>query len=137
MPPDDVLAGAGLPGEEIARKFDLVMIGQKGKLFFQRGRTEWQTAPASILEDFKEPPVTIPRVPNEDVEWITACKGGPPALSNFEYAGLFTEMVLLGNLAIRLGKKIEWDGPGMKAVNAPEADPLIRRPYRKGWELEV
>jgi hypothetical protein len=74
-------------------------------------------------------------VPNEDVEWIEACKGGPAALSNFANAGPFTETVLLGNLAIRLGKKIQWDGPNMKATNAPEADPLIHREYRKGWEL--
>ena len=44
-------------------------------------------------------------------------------------------MVLLGNLAIRLGKKVDWDGPNMKALNAPEADALIRREYRAGWQL--
>ena len=79
--------------------------------------------------------MTIPRVSNEDQEWIDACRGGPAALSNFDYSGPLTEFVLLGNLAIRLGKKIEWDGPSAKATNAPEAQPLIRREYRKGWEL--
>jgi hypothetical protein len=111
------------------------MIGDKGKFFFKRSRKEWAVTPKTILEDFEEPPQTIPRVPDEDVEWIEACKGGPAALSNFANAGPFTETVLLGNLGIRLGKKIEWDGPNMKATNAPEADPLIRREYRKGWEL--
>ncbi|MGY8687506.1 MAG: Gfo/Idh/MocA family oxidoreductase, partial [Verrucomicrobiales bacterium] len=80
-------------------------------------------------------PQTIRRVPNEDVEWVEACKGGPKALSNFGHSGPFTETILLGNLAIRLGKKIEWDGPNMRALNAPEAEPLIRRAYRRGWEI--
>jgi hypothetical protein len=56
-------------------------------------------------------------------------------MADFEYACPFTEMVLLGNLAVRLGKKIEWDGEKMKAKNAPEADRLIRRAYRKGWDV--
>ena len=50
-------------------------------------------------------------------------------------SGPFTEAVLLGNLAIRLGKRIEWDGPNLRATNAPEAEALIRRSYRKGWEI--
>jgi hypothetical protein len=91
--------------------------------------------PKSIAEDFEEPEKTIPRVPNEDVEWINACKGGPAALSNFSYAGPFTEMVLLGNVAIRTGKKIEWDAAGLRCPNAPEADQYIRREYRAGWTL--
>jgi hypothetical protein len=44
-------------------------------------------------------------------------------------------MVLLGNLAVRLGQKIEWDAAGLKAKNAPAADELIRREYRAGWTL--
>jgi hypothetical protein len=44
-------------------------------------------------------------------------------------------MVLLGVVAFRCGKRIEWDGPGMKATNASEADEFIRREYRKGWSL--
>jgi predicted dehydrogenase len=135
MPPEDVIGDAGVPANQVASRFDLVMIGDKGKFFFKRNRTEWLITPKTILDDFEEPPQTIPRVPDEDAEWIEACKGGPAALSNFANAGPFTETVLLGNLAIRLGKKIQWDGPNMKATNAPEADVLIRREYRKGWEL--
>lgn len=54
-------------------------------------------------------------------------------MSNFDYAGMLTETILLGNVAIRVGKKIEWDGPGLKATNCPEADQYIRTEYRKGW----
>ena len=63
------------------------------------------------------------------------CRGGPAPSGNFDYSGLLTEFVLLGNLAVRLGKKIDWDGKNMQATNAPEADALIRREYRQGWDL--
>src|SRR5436853_623207 len=69
------------------------------------------------------------------LEWITAAKGGPPAMSSFAYAGLLTETILLGNLAIRVGKKIEWDGPNMRATNCPEAAQFIAPTYRAGWTL--
>ncbi len=137
MPAGDVLSGIDMPKDQIAKRFDLVMIGDKGKFFFQRANTRWVTAPQTLLSDVGDPPVSIPRVANEDVEWLAAIKGGPAALSNFENSGPFSEVVLLGNLAIRLGRPIEWDGPNMRATNAPEADALIRPVYRKGWELAL
>ena len=59
------------------------------------------------------------------------------ACSNFEYGARLTEFMLLGNLALRTGKVVKWDAEGMKATNAPEAQPLIEGTYRKGWELPV
>ena len=58
-------------------------------------------------------------------------------MSNFDYAGRLTEFVLLGNVALRVGKKIEWDAKKLRAKNCPEADQYIRREYRKGWELKA
>ncbi len=134
-PPAEVLADAGMPPDEAVSRFNLVMIGEKGKLYFNRGNTKWVTSPKSLSEQYTSTPVTLARVANEDVEWITACKGGPAALSNFSYSGPLTEFVLLGNLAVRAGQKIEWNGERMKATNCPAADQYIRRAYRKGWEL--
>ena len=62
-------------------------------------------------------------------------KGGAPGYSNFDIAAYLTEIILLGCVALRVGKKIEWDGPKMLATNAPEAAQFIHRTYRKGWEL--
>ncbi len=126
----------GLEPEQL-RRIDCVLIGEKGKMFFSRGSMDWTIKPNSLWEDFQQPERTIPRAPNnsEDAEWIAACKGGPPALSNFSYSGPFTEVVLLGNLAIRAGRKIAWDGPNMTAPGAPEVDQYIRREYRNGWTL--
>ena len=87
-------------------------------------------------------PHTIPLNPFEGEndlrhhkEWIAACKGGPAGYSNFDVAAYLTEIILLGCVALRVGRKLEWDGPNMRATNAPEAEQYIRRTYRKGWEL--
>jgi hypothetical protein len=112
----------------------ILVVGDKGRLMSDR-RNAYKLLPEATFKDFQRPPQSLPTSPGHYDEWLLACKGGPAALSNFDYAGPFTEMILAGNLAIRLGKRIEWDGPTMRATNAGEADTLIRPEYRKGWEL--
>ncbi len=70
-------------------------------------------------------------------EWVEAIRANRPeiAFSNFDIAGPFTEAFLLGNVAIKTGKRIEWDGPNMKVTNVPEANGLIQTEYRRGWEV--
>ena len=92
--------------------------------------------PASGMEDREMPEPMIPRSIGHRREWIMACKGGPPPLSNFEYSGPFTEMVLLGVLASRLNERIEWDSEKLEVTNLPEAAPYVEGYYRAGWELQ-
>ena len=68
-------------------------------------------------------------------EWIDACKGGKPALSNFDYAGPMTEAVLLGNVALRTGETIHWDAKNMRVTNLPDANRFVQHHYRAGWKL--
>jgi hypothetical protein len=64
-----------------------------------------------------------PNYETHEQNWIDACKGGPPATSNFDYAGPFTESVVIGNLSVRFpGKKLEWDGENMRVTNHPPAN---------------
>ena len=110
-------------------------IGETGKILADHGSAP-RLLPESKMADFKKPPKTLPRAKNgHHQEWIAACKGGPAALSNFDYAGTLTEMVLLGNIAIRTGKKIFWDSENLKITNIPEANQLVKREYRPGWAL--
>ena len=106
-----------------------IYIGDEGTIYGGR------IIPEERMKEFGRPPQRIPRVSGHYTEWLEACKGGTPASSNFDVAGPVTEAVLLGNLAIRTGKKVEWDGPNMKSTNVPEANRYIRREYRKGWTL--
>jgi predicted dehydrogenase len=91
--------------------------------------------PESRMKDFKKPPQTLPRGVDHYQDWIRACKGGPKALSNFDYSGPLTETILLGNVAAFAGRKIEWAGPAMKVANVSEADRWLSRKYREGWSL--
>jgi len=134
MPEESVFEGT-IVNSQNAKKFDLIIIGEKGKFLFNRNSTKWKTSPEGLLDNVN-PEKTIPRVKNEDQEWVDAIREvGSEPLSGFAYSGPFTETVLLGNLAVRLGKRIAWDGINLKATNAPEAEELIKRPYRKGWEV--
>ncbi len=81
----------------------------------------------------KNIPETLPRSPGHVNEWVEACLGGKPVFSDFETGGHLTEIALSGAVALRVGKKIAWDGPAMKATNAPEADQYIHAKYREGW----
>jgi hypothetical protein len=89
-----------------------------------------------LLGGASEPKVEYSHSPGHFAEFIRAIKGGEPAVSNFpDYAGPLTETVLLGNLAVWAGKKVEWDARGMRTVNAPETETLITPTYRKGYSL--
>jgi predicted dehydrogenase len=70
-------------------------------------------------------------------EWAKAIREGKPeiAYSNFDIAGMLTEAILLGNVAIRAGKKLEFDAAKLECPNCKEASQFIKREYRKGWEL--
>ena len=109
-----------------------LFVGDKGMILTTASKHV--LLPEKDFADFQPPPQTIPNSPGHYAEWIEACKGGKPSLANFDYAGWTTEANHLGNVAYRVGKKLEWDSAAMKATNAPEADKFIRREYRKGWE---
>jgi predicted dehydrogenase len=94
--------------------------------------------PNSKFEELKPTLKEIPRLPDGGPgpieEWFAAIKGGPAPGSPFDYAAPLTEMVLLGALAQRSGKTIEWDAENMKVKGQPEFDQWIKEPVRKGWE---
>jgi predicted dehydrogenase len=128
------------PAESEANELDgngSLLIGDKGKILSGCYGENPRLLPESQMADYKRPPHIIPRVPGDSPhqDWIRACKGGPAACSNFEISGPFTEMVLLGNLALRVNKKIEWDAKHLRARNAPEAAPYIKPQFRHGWKV--
>ncbi len=81
-------------------------------------------------------PRTLERRPGTWGEWLEACRGGQPAGCNFAWSGPLTEFVLLGNLAVRTGKLLDFDAQAMRVTNNEDADALIRQPYQNGWTLE-
>jgi hypothetical protein len=140
---------ADLTAELVAQRGELpgsgcLVVGDKGKLF---ASDDYGSRFQIVLKDEKEyvegdkheackaVPQTIPRSPGHDEEWFEMMKGGPAAYSNFDIAGYLTEMILLGCIALRVGvgRKLEWDGPNMRALNEPEAAQYVTRQNRRGW----
>ena len=112
------------------RMGDVTYIGDRGILMGHR------LVPEAKMKAYGRPPRVLPRSPGHDREWISACRGGAPAGSDFvKHSGALTEMCLLGNVALRAGKKIEWDGAKMKVTNDEAANRYLHREYRKGWSL--
>jgi predicted dehydrogenase len=111
----------------------VLFVGSKGMLLADYNRN--MLLPQKDFRDFVRPEPFIPKSLGHYAEWIHACKTGGPTTCNFEYAGWLTEANHLGNVAYRTGKKLEWDATKLYAHNAPEAEPFIRRDYRKGWTL--
>jgi predicted dehydrogenase len=123
-----------------------LFIGDKGQLFSADDLGEtYKLLPEADYDGYQAPAPTIPRSAHlqgggdldraQHQEWIAACKGGPPGYSDFSIAAYLTEIILLGCVSLRAGKKIEWDGPKMEVTNAPEAARFIKRHYREGWSV--
>jgi hypothetical protein len=108
-----------------------LFVGDKGMILSNYDR--YLLFPEKEFAGFKPPPKTIPPSVGHHREWIMACKTGGPTTCNFDYAGALIESNLLGIVAYRVGKKLEWDPVNLCAKNCPEADKYIRKTYRKGW----
>jgi len=120
----------------------IIFIGDKGKIMTHHAGRSPRITPESKMKEYKQPPKTIPRSIGHFEEWLEACKGGKPAVANFDFAGPVAEVVLLGNIALRpeLKKKLAinrlyWDGVNMKVTNLPEANEFVHYQYRQGWSL--
>jgi predicted dehydrogenase len=113
-----------------------LFIGENGYLTSGEYGGKSRLLPESRMNDYQKPAATIPRVANHYRDWLDACKGGKTApCSNFDYAGPFTQMVLLGNVAARLGRVVTWNAAEFCFPGDDEANALISKPYRQGWEL--
>lgn len=120
-------------GGHAVPKMGVMFIGKDGQLFIDyRG---YKLYPEDKFKGYRTPPPTIPRSIGHWAEWVKGCREGKATASNFDYASRLAETVLLGNVAFRSGKKLQWDAAACKAVNCPEADRFLRREYRKGWEI--
>jgi predicted dehydrogenase len=94
--------------------------------------------PEARMKDVGKPEQILERSPGHYQEWIEAASGNKPTdftQSNFAYAGPMTETILLGNVAVRMGRRLEWDGEALKVTNVPEANQYINKEYREGWKV--
>jgi predicted dehydrogenase len=115
----------------------MYFVGDRGKLVVGCYGESPRLIPEERMKAYKRPPQTLPRCKGHHEDWVQACKTGEAKRpsSRFDWSGPMVETVLLGNVAIRVGRKFSWDASGMRAINTPEADLYIQSPYRSGWKL--
>lgn len=122
-----VVAGERVKGSGV------MFVGSEGKLF--ANYSNYRLFPREKFAGFEPPAPSIPDSIGHHAEWVHACKTGAPTTCNFDYSGALSESVLLGNVAYRVGKAIQWDAKTLTAIDCPEADQFIRKDYRPGWEI--
>jgi predicted dehydrogenase len=117
-----------------------LIIGDKGTLYSAHDYGgKWVLLPEKNYEGYQGPAKSLPRAGKDDNdqaqkdEWVAGIKGGPLPLSNFEYASLLAETILLGNIACKVPEPLEWDGARLRFKNSKAADALLHRNYRPGW----
>lgn len=128
------------PGGQEPTDSGCLLVGEKGRLYSPGDSGDVQQL--EVSGQVKTPDATIERLGNEvgpdenqKREWIRAIQGGSTPLSNFDYASVLTEAMLLGNIAIRTGKPVEYDGKKGMIKNHPDAAKLVAPAPRKGWEV--
>jgi predicted dehydrogenase len=116
----------------------LVFRGEKGVLICVCFGRRPRIFPEELMKQLPKAPQSIERIPGgldgHEKDWVRACKGGKPASSNFDYAGPLSEMVLLGNLAVRFPiQQLLWDGQNLQVKNHQPANAYVHPKYRAGW----
>ena len=108
-----------------------ILVGEKGMLLIPH------VAMPKLLPEEKFADVKIPVIPSRDhyISWALACLGEDTTTSHFDFSGPLTEAILLGTIAVRNpGAKLTWNTEKMELRGAPNAQDLLTKPYRSGWE---
>jgi predicted dehydrogenase len=112
-------------------------IGDKGKIL------DGWIIPETRRREYTPPPKTLPRSIGHYAEWLLACKTGSPTGSNFGFAGRLTEVVLMGNIALRpelreqlTRQVLLWDAQSKQFSNLPEANAFLSKTYRSGFSID-
>jgi hypothetical protein len=129
-PPAELLPGVKWRGS------GFLLIGSEGKLYSPTDYGEsFDLYPQERFADFQRPAPFLPRSPGISEEWLEGILAGRQPMASFEYAAPLTEAFLLGLVAMRAGRRIEWDVANLRVTNDEQAQQWISKEYRRGFEL--
>ncbi len=117
----------------------VIFIGEKGILLNDTYGSNPRLYPQTLGEAAARVPKSMPRIPwSHELNWTKAIRGEATASSPIEYAGLLTETMLLGLVALRggQGKKILYNGETGQVTNFADANQYLTREYRAGWNMQ-
>jgi hypothetical protein len=135
------LLGEGLDwGDKKEKKWadfaGALIIGSKGRIHATGHNATFRLLPQEDYRDIQtERPETVEASLGHEQDWLKACRGGPPAWANFDYADALNEFLMLGNVATEFESSLEFDPLTMQIVNNPAANGLLSCEYRHGWSL--
>jgi predicted dehydrogenase len=124
--------------EELPQPSGQLFLGERGALVAGIYGEDPRLYPRQLHDEvMADPPAEqFPRTDGAHQEWTEACKGNGATGSSFpDHSGPLTEMVLLGNLAVRTGVPLEWDAAKGRVTNHEAANEYLHAEYRKGWTL--
>lgn len=128
-PPKPVELEEDMPAE------GLLFVGDHGKILAGFRGQEPRLLPADRMRDF-QPPAETPRPAPELDQWLRAVRGGPESDAGFQAVRPVCETIHLGNVALRVNRKLNWDAAERRFTNSDEANGLLRRErYRPDWDL--
>lgn len=128
--PEELIAdGRDYPEEGI------LYCGEKGKILAGFSGDSPRLIPESAMQAFDRPPKTLPRPKDEITQWIEAVRGQAPSGAGFPNVLPFSETLLLGTIAQRVSQKLHWDASAFRFTDSEEANALLVRNYRDGWDL--
>jgi predicted dehydrogenase len=110
----------------------ILFVGTKGSILGGGWSRSPRIIPEAKMREYQRPAKSLPRCADHHRNWLDACKGQGRASTHFDYAGPLTEFCLMGNVALRAGKKLEFDWKNMNITNAPEANEFVQPGYREG-----
>jgi GFO/IDH/MocA oxidoreductase family protein len=113
----------------------LLFVGEKGKLLSGYYGGKNLLLPEKRFSGFQAPPKTLKRTVGHYKEWVEACKSGSPTNVNFDVGSRMTEIALLGTIAARSARTLEYDSSHPAITNEEDADSWLNPPYREGWNL--
>ncbi len=110
-----------------------MFVGEKGFMLLPHTATP-RLLPVENFKGFQMPAV---EAVSHWHTWLDACLGKGTPSANFDYSGPLTEFVLLGVVANRVpGVTLTWNAKDMKLEGSATAAALLKRTYRKGWEVD-
>jgi hypothetical protein len=125
---------SALGNEELNKQGGVLYVGSKGMLLHDTLGANPRLLPKALHDSFGLPPQKLPRIAtSHEMNWVDAAKGTAEASCPFDYAARLTEVMLLGIVSLRAGRKIEYDGANMRITNVPAANQYLEREPRPGW----
>jgi hypothetical protein len=120
--------------EELAKE-GLMFVGSEGKILAEFTGRKPKLLPQTKMKEFADLAVESEGAESGLGEWLGAIKNNTKSRGGFEQVQSLAEATCLGNIALRLNRRLDWDAQSMTITNVPEANQFLRREYRKGWEL--